>query len=376
MNVITIVLLTKIVPFLYALIGFGFLITIHEFGHFIFCKIFKIHTPTFSIGIGPAIIQKKIGQTNFCLSIIPLGGYLEIAGQAEVGQGEQAHAQDIGEYSFQSKPFWQKSLVIMGGIIFNMLFAYLIFTGLFFTGMPKTEKVALIVKTVQEKSIANQQGLQAGDKILSIDNYKLHSNPKQLNPVLKEITEKIATDSQSKINLKIKRNEQKLTIELPPSSDHATNLQRGSLRGANLDLKPLSLTYESYPLLQAFKHGIQETNGWVIKILSSLKTLIIKRNIQDFGGPIMMVSQSFKMAQRGIHLFLIFLAIISINLAVINILPIGALDGGQLLFETIEVIIRRKIPSIIRLSINLASWVLLLGLILFLSFQDILALFN
>ena len=85
----------------------------------------------------------------------------------------------------------------------------------------------------------------------------------------------------------------------------------------------------------------------------------------------MIVSQSFKMAQRGILWLFVFLAIISINLAVINLLPIGALDGGQLLFETIEAIIRRKSPHVIRLTINLASWMLILSLILFLSYQDI-----
>ena len=97
MNLFAFIVLSfsKIIPLVYALIGFGLLIAVHEFGHFIFCKIFKIHTPTFSIGMGPKIFQKQIGETNFVLSAFPLGGYVEIAGLAEVGQGDQKHSKDL-----------------------------------------------------------------------------------------------------------------------------------------------------------------------------------------------------------------------------------------------------------------------------------------
>ena len=96
---------TKLIPFIYALIGLGLLIAIHEFGHYVFCKIFKIHTPTFSIGMGPTLFQRKIGTTLFKLAAIPLGGYVEIAGMAEVGQGEQEHANDSGPQSFCNKSY-------------------------------------------------------------------------------------------------------------------------------------------------------------------------------------------------------------------------------------------------------------------------------
>ena len=113
----------KLLPLAYALIGFGLLITVHECGHFFFCKLFGIRTPTFSIGMGPTLYQRNIGQTNFRLALVPIGGYVEIAGMAEVGQGEQAHAEDAGPDSFSSKPFWQRFLVLIGGILFNSLFA-------------------------------------------------------------------------------------------------------------------------------------------------------------------------------------------------------------------------------------------------------------
>ena len=163
-------------------------------------------------------------------------------------------------------------------------------------------------------------------------------------------------------------------IELPTEHD-GTSVLRGFLAGAKLKLQTEKMSYKKYPLFSAISKGVATTHEWIGNIFGNLKMLITKRNIKDFGGPIMIVSQSFQMAQQGLRLLLMFLAIISVNLAAINILPIGALDGGQLLFETIEVVIRRKLPEMLRFSINLASWVLILGLILWLSFQDIIALF-
>jgi len=105
----------KMLPLLWAFLGIGVLITIHECGHFVFCKLFGVHTPTFSIGFGPEIFRKKIGTTNFRLAAIPLGGYVEIAGHAEVGQGDQEFASVVGPESFESKSYWQKILVMSGG---------------------------------------------------------------------------------------------------------------------------------------------------------------------------------------------------------------------------------------------------------------------
>ena len=103
------------------LLGLGFLIGLHELGHFLFCKLFRVSTPSFSIGFGPRIFSKKIGETTFSLSAIPVGGYVEIAGMAEVAQGEQKEASRKDEYSFASKPYYQKVLIMSGGILFNTL---------------------------------------------------------------------------------------------------------------------------------------------------------------------------------------------------------------------------------------------------------------
>lgn len=367
---ISILFSTKLLPLAFALIGFGLLITVHECGHFLFCKLFNIHTPTFSIGMGPTLFKRKIGQTDFRLALIPIGGYVEIAGMAEVGQGEQKSAHDTGPNSFNRKPYWQRFLVLIGGILFNLLFAYAVFSALYMVGMPVHKEIALVVEKVEQPKDGKANNLQVGDRITEINKHKLDTNPEKLYPMLKKIGTELVDTKSEWLTVGADRNGTKVYVDVP-SVVNGSQVQRGFLAGTSLELKPIKIIHEKYPFFRAIRQGIAKTHEWVGKVLYSLKMLVTQRNIRDFGGPIMIVSHSFKMAQRGLLWLFIFLAIISINLAVINLLPIGALDGGQLLFETIEAIIRRRIPYMIRLGINLASWVLILSLIAFLSYQDI-----
>ncbi len=364
----------NVLPFLYALAGFGLLITIHEFGHFIFCKIFGVHTPTFSIGMGPTIFRKKIGETNFRLALIPIGGYVEIGGLAEVGQGDQAHAHDIGSSSFSVKPYWQRFFILMGGILFNLIFAYFVFIGLFLTGMPIQKEVELVVKSVSKEVRDNKIDLQVGDKILSINRDKLSKKTELLFPTLRKLSNDFEKDKKKDVWVKVLREKRKLFVKIPYEVN-GKDLQRGLLGGSVLSLNTLKMEYKKYSLFEAIKNGIKKTHAVVLGVFLGLKMLVSQRSIKGFGGPVRILGESFKMAKRGFRMLFNFLALISVNLAVINFLPIGAVDGGQLLFETVEAVIRRKIPYLIRMSINIASWVLILGLIILLTYQDIISLF-
>ena len=193
------------------IIGIGFLIGFHEFGHFIFCKIFKISTPSFSIGMGPQLIKRKIGETTFSISAIPLGGYVEIAGMAEVGQGDQKEAGRRDRYSFASKPYYQKLLVLSGGILFNLIFAYIVFIALFMFGMPKTpilfpEDVPAVIETIRPGSAAEKYQLKVNDKITAINNQSINSVT-ELNKKLQELPDQ-------NINLTVERQGQPINLEV------------------------------------------------------------------------------------------------------------------------------------------------------------------
>lgn len=368
---VTAIILSKIIPFVLALVGFGLLILVHEMGHFFFCKLFNIHTPTFSIGFGPELLSKKIGDTHFRLALIPLGGYVEIAGQAEVGQGEQKHANIRGERSFEDKALWQKFMVMLGGILFNFLFAYVVFCLLFMVG--PNQKPAIFVGGVVAGSAAEKYGLKAGDSITGINGHSLitKDGKRLAYNAIEILLENIKQNPNKQISLSVDRDNNSLTLPVTLDAHLENGITTGMLGAAKLQT-----TITRLPFFQAIKEGVKLTTYWIKTIVISLKKLFSQKSLEGAGGPVRIISMSFGFAQQGIMQLLTFLALISINLALINIIPLGALDGGQLLFLLIEGVTRRKIPLIVRNGINIASWLFFIGLAIFLTYQDIVALFG
>ncbi len=347
-----------------ALSGVGFLIGFHELGHFIFCKLFRVKTPSFSIGFGPRIVEKKIGDTVFALSAIPLGGYVEIAGAAEVGQGDQTEAYRNDEYSFAQKPYYQKMLIMAGGILFNLIFAYVILTILFMLGIPKTtllypKNATTTIISVAPESAAAQAGLNPGDTITSINGQPVINNYSRL-------IEEITSHPNQKVLLEIERNGQKQTIEPTLGTRIDCNKTVGSLGIEKFDYKD----YPARPFAEAVRESIDTTNYFIKNTVFAFKAMFVKRSTAGLGGPLMVISQTIKGAKTGLKIFLIFLAFISINLAVLNLLPLPILDGGQALFYTIEAIIRRPLSENLRLYIHYACWAGLLLLLVYLTIKD------
>jgi regulator of sigma E protease len=362
--------LSKILPISLSLAGLGLLITIHEFGHFFFCKVFKVQTPTFSIGFGPQIFHKKIGNTNFRLAAIPFGGYVEIAGLAETGQGEQKLAQDAGENSFEKKWYWQKFFILTGGILFNLLFAYLVFCMLTFFAPASKECGLKIVQLVKDYP-AEKYGVQVNDMIIGINQIKFdQTEPEAIFESYKTLLTEIRANPGKEVLLFVRRGDEIKQINVVLISQQEAGKEIGKI-GASFEPQLPKLSF-----FKSIKMGIRHTNELIVGLITGIKKMFSSRSLDGTMGPIMIISQGADFARAGVLALLMFLALLSISLAVMNLLPIGALDGGQLLFVTIEAIIRRKIPDTIKLVINLASWVLILGLALYLSVQELRQLFG
>lgn len=346
------------------LIGINFLVGFHELGHFLFCKLFNIRTPTFSIGFGPFIASKKIGETTFALSSIPLGGYVEIAGAAEIGQGEQkeAHARDKG--SFAMKPYWQKLLVMLGGILFNLIFAYAALIFLFMIGLPKTEflyprNAKPIIHEIKEESAAQKAGFAIGDRIISINGQNIGDDG------LKAYT--IISDSPGvETSFIVERGGQETEIKATFDSKEVGDKKIGSL-GVLFEITGTS----PVPFIDAIKQGIALTNAYIKATVLGFKNIFVKRDVSKMGGPIKIISETIKAASHSFGVLLFFLAVLSINLAIMQCIPLPILDGGQILFYTIEALIRRPLSVKIREYIHIASWLFILALVLYLSAQDI-----
>jgi len=329
------------------ILGIGFIIGFHELGHFLFGKLFQIKTPSFSIGFGPKIYKKKIGDTNFSIGAIPLGGYVESDAK-----------------SFESKPYYQKMIVLGGGIAFNLLFAHIVFCALFSLGLPNTRYIypintVPIIKSVDKSDEVQQLGLNPGDQILAIESQKIKKETTPLFFKLRELSEK----TKKKVDLQIKRGEkiQNVTID--------TEKLKNAL--AQMKITFIFSDKKGTGIIDSITKGIKLTNAHIMATLALFKNMAIKRDTSAVGGPILIISETVKGAGQGLKTFLLLLAIISVSLAILNLIPLPILDGGQALLYTIEALIRTKLSDKTKEAIFIASWILMLFLFVLISARDI-----
>jgi regulator of sigma E protease len=343
---------------LFGCIGMGFLIGFHELGHFMFAKLFNVRTPSFSIGFGPKIISKKIGETEFSLSAIPLGGYVEIAGAAEIGQGEQkeAHATDVG--SFAKKPYYQKLLIMLGGILFNLAFAYCALIILCATGIPKTPLIQKTTIThIVPGSAAEKCGLSLGDRIIAINGVLIENNVQTLQSIIYPL-------ASQQTAITFERNGALQETSMTLGEKFIGGKTVGTL-GVEFEIAPTP----AMPFTKALTEGISMTNSWIKNTITGFMN--IRKNHGEMGGPVMIIAMTTRAAASGFKILLLLLAIISINLAILNLIPLPILDGGQILFYTIEAVIRRPLPDKIREYIHIGTWIMFILLFLYLSAKDI-----
>jgi len=361
-------MITFILPILYGFLGISALIAFHELGHFLFAKLFNVRAPSFSIGFGPRLITKKIGETEFALSAIPFGGYVEIAGMVEPGQGDQLYQNDESGRSFGQKPYYQQFLILMGGIIFNILFAAAIFFYLFCTGIPansllQNQASKPIVATIVEDSPAAKSGIKIGDMIFEVNGQKVETVGEFINILQQNSAPSIT------VLKKEKDLEDRSLVTINFESDVLWERRK---IGVHFESEAI----ESQPIFEALQNSVIETWRWTKKIVWDFVGIVKNGEFKHVAGPIAIIGIAGKSAIVGYKFLLILLALISINLAILNLIPFPILDGGQLLFYTIEAIIGRPIPAKIRETIHIITWVAFIALFLYLSTKDILRLFS
>lgn len=353
--------ISHITPIILGILGFSFLIGFHELGHFLCAKLFNVATPSFSIGFGPRLITKKIGDTEFALSAIPFGGYVEIAGMLEMGQGDQKQSDRRDHRSFAVKPYYQKAIILLGGIAFNLIFSYTILIVLFWTGMPASRLLPAYsgnttIAEVLKESPADRVGIHAGDKIVAIADVPVSSVEHAFILLNEHANQEIS------VTVIREGSPKAFTVQLNPSSQRP-------LLGATFtfhDIKPR-------PFKQAIRAGINATHRMILNTVRMIVSMISHRTTDGLGGPITVIMQSIQGAKDGCIALLIFLAVLSVSLAVFNLIPLPVLDGGQLLIVTLETIVGHPLPTTARYAIYGVTWVLLVGLMLFLGFGEILA---
>ena len=327
-----------------ALIVFGVLVIFHEFGHFSIAKMSGIKVHEFAIGMGPRILKLKDKETDYSIRLFPIGGYVKMEGEDEASSDQR---------SFNNKPLITRILVIIAGPLMNFILALLLFVAIFFSlGFPTT--------TIQELTPgypAELAGLKQGDRIIAIDDVKISN--------WDELVKTISSNKNTSLPITISRDSLEKTIRVTPVLREESNqavIGISPVFQKSL-LKSVSASFERMAFVIG---GMLEFFG---KLFGG------NASTEDVVGPVGIIHLVGEAAKTNIYNVLSLAALISINLGMVNLLPIPALDGGRLVFLMIEGITGKPMDPKKEGFIHLTGFVLLIGLMIFMVYKDIVRFF-
>ncbi|HTR81702.1 MAG TPA: RIP metalloprotease RseP [Bacteroidota bacterium] len=427
----------------YFLITIGVLVFIHEFGHFIAAKACRMRVDRFSIGFPPRAFGKKIGETDYCVSWIPVGGYVKIAGMVDESFDTEFIEHEPQPWEFRSKPIWQRMIVISAGVTMNIFLAVAIFWGINYVNgglFRQTTDIGYVVPA----SAAEKAGFKEGDKVVSINGEKIdhwdaiqsaiyvdfagddlnvdverngsiqtlavpHSivpdisdasfgllpdfTQPEIIEVLKgkpaeaakvepgdiirsidhqnvinqyQVTQIIKANAGRKIEFALERDSQIVRTQITPSAE--------GLIGISIETRYVGpILHLHYGLFESFPKGVSDVYGAMKLFVNSIWHIVVGKAsfAKSFGGPIKIAQMATRTAEVGLMSFLGFMALLSISLAVMNILPFPALDGGHLVMLAYEAIFGKPIPHKVQQAVQQAGVVLLLTFMAFVIYNDI-----
>jgi regulator of sigma E protease len=447
---------------IYFAITIGILVFIHEFGHFAAAKLCGMRADVFAIGFGKRLFgyNKKSGfsfgelpkdfdgegHTDYRLSLLPLGGYVKIAGMVDESGDVSFAEKEPQPYEFRAKPVWAKIFVITAGVFMNLMLAWLIFWGAnFFQGKPITPTTTIAY--VEDGSPASLAGFVTGDKILSVNGIKLTNwedlraeifintlgeninvkvlrageeqnfivqrklipddetqamflVPEGVKPAIGEVvkdspaekagiktgdillslngvslysakqtTEIISANPKKELQLVVQRDKEEVNISVTPGEDAKIGVAIGPVFMGESQMR----TYGAFESVYYGWKDIEKMTALTFSMIGKVFTGDVEFK-KAFGGPIKIAQIAAKSADSGISNFLYFLALLSLSLAILNIMPFPVLDGGHLVMIIVEAVIKREIPIKIKMAIQNTGLVLLLLLMAFIIYNDIISL--
>ncbi len=345
------------------IIVLGILIFVHELGHFLLAKRLGVGVLTFSLGFGKKLIGRKIGETQYQIAAVPLGGFVKL-----IGENPEEEVKEEDRYrSFSFQPVWKRFLIISAGPFFNFFLAVALFSTINLFGIPYFPSN---IGEVSPGLPAEKAGLRKGDVILSINGEGISK--------WDELYKGIRNSQGRELSLKVKRNGDVLEVKVAPQPFKEKNIFGEEVEAFKIGIvNPKEVLIEKVNPFVAVGMGFAQTwQGIELTIVSIIK--LIQRVIpaKTIGGPILIAQLAGEQARRGLLSLVLFTAILSINLGVINLFPIPILDGGHFLFLGLEAVLRRPV-SIKKMEIaQQIGLILIILLMIFAFYNDLIRMFS
>jgi regulator of sigma E protease len=347
------------------IIVLGVLVFFHELGHFLVARLCGVGVEKFSLGFGPRLFGRKIGLTDYRISAIPLGGYVKMVGEEPDADLDP----EMVPLSFTHKPVLKRILIVASGPVFNIFLAVLIYFGLF--QVYGSFEMEPVVGKVMEDSPAMTSGLKEGDRILALDGVAVES--------FTQLADMVSGSNGKPISFAIRRGDAEKEISITPEIKSDQNEFGESVGRYLVGISPSKDHYRAikYGPIQAFTQSVSQTyNLSKLMIVGIVKLIKGDISAKNLGGPIMIAQMAGDQAKQGLANLLSFIAFISINLAIVNFLPIPVLDGGHLLFFSIEAATGRPVSIRMREIAQQVGIFILLLLTVFVFYNDIMRLLS
>jgi regulator of sigma E protease len=321
-----------------AVLAVSLLIVVHEAGHQVAARLSGMHVERFSVGFGPVLLAWKRGQTEYAISALPLGGYVRIRGMAS---GEEIEAGDPTAYCNQ--PAWRRFLVILAGPAMNYVTAIVIAAVLLSTLGLRTPDPAPRVGTVMDGTPAAAAGLRPGDRIAAVDGQGVAT--------FLDLVKELRAHPAQQVVLDVEREGARLKLPVTPRDDGRVGFSQAS-------------TVERQGAGTAIAEAVVRTNASFVAQLAGFGMVFSGKGGAELSGPVGIAQELVRGARDGAERFFTLVWTISVALALLNLLPIPALDGGRLAFLGYEMVTRRRVSERIEGYVHFAGFVLLIGLLL------------
>ena len=373
--------MTILITFLASLLVFGAVIAIHEFGHFAAAKLSGIQVNEFSIGMGPALLKKIAGGTQYTLRLLPIGGYVAMEGEgspeSEQAQRERDAREDDGDQEdaclnpippeqrtgipFPEAAVWKRAIVMAAGPLMNFVLGFAVLLGLIaFRSDPIASRV---IYRIEEGALCGQTGLQPGDEILAVNGRRCF--------IANDIVYELVRTRNTQADFTVLRDGRR--VELPGVRFDTYQDEAG---GTHMDIGFVVYALEKTPA-NVWKESLNSELYYGRIIFTTLVDLLRGReSINNLSGPVGIVSAISQAASYGLTDLLEMLVLITVNVGVFNLLPIPALDGGRLVFLAAEAVIRRPVSQRLQEGLTVATFILLFGLMIFATYNDMIRLFT